>query len=266
MKGKLQAPSSKLQRNSKLQTSDPGAREKLKLGAWSFSGAWSLELGAFPRRAFARRAFTLIELLVTIVIIALLAALIIPVVQVVNRQKILRRATVELGQLETGIEAYKTARGFYPPDAPKNPAINQLYYELLGTKATPTTYTTLDGSASLPTSQIPLAFPMVDGFLNYSEAGANDETPAATPCLKGLKPDQIGEITVPGGTVPVRIIVGRPWSDPNTSLIQGTTLNPWRYNSSSPTNNPNSFDLWLDVSIGGKTYRISNWGSKPLVI
>ena len=64
---KLQAPNTKLQRNPKLQIpmplamqvwppakplsppTDPMQRERavLELGAWSFSGAWSLELGIF---------------------------------------------------------------------------------------------------------------------------------------------------------------------------------------------------------------------------
>ena len=55
---KLQAPSSNLQRNFKQQTprnacvaasrseTGHGVADALDLGAWSFSGAWSLELGA----------------------------------------------------------------------------------------------------------------------------------------------------------------------------------------------------------------------------
>src|SRR3954462_10634009 len=63
---KLQAPSSKLQINPKLQFPKP----RLELGFWSLSGAWKLEVGAFiimlvlskacPEalwRNFARRAF-----------------------------------------------------------------------------------------------------------------------------------------------------------------------------------------------------------------
>ena len=42
-------------------------------------------------------------------------------------------------------------------------------------------------------------------------------------------------------------------------------INPYRYNSSSPTNNPRSYDLWIDVLIGGKINRISNWSEQPIV-
>ena len=40
-------------------------------------------------------------------------------------------------------------------------------------------------------------------------------------------------------------------------------LNPWRYVSSNPTNNPGEFDLWVDIIVGGKTNRICNWSDKP---
>jgi hypothetical protein len=43
----------------------------------------------------------------------------------------------------------------------------------------------------------------------------------------------------------------------------GAQINPFRYVSSNPTNNPSSFDLWVDVVVGGKTNRISNWSDKP---
>jgi hypothetical protein len=43
-------------------------------------------------------------------------------------------------------------------------------------------------------------------------------------------------------------------------------MNPIRYNSSSPTNNPNSYDLWIDVVIDGKTNRISNWSKERVIV
>jgi hypothetical protein len=46
----MEAPNSKLQAPEKLQTStskQTARVEFLKLDAWSFSGAWMLELGAF---------------------------------------------------------------------------------------------------------------------------------------------------------------------------------------------------------------------------
>ena len=39
-------------------------------------------------------------------------------------------------------------------------------------------------------------------------------------------------------------------------------INPWRYNSSNPTNNPGAYDLWIQLSISGKTNLICNWNKQ----
>ncbi len=43
-------------------------------------------------------------------------------------------------------------------------------------------------------------------------------------------------------------------------------INPWRYNSSNPTNNPGTYDLWVDVIIDGKTNRFGNWSKEPVLV
>jgi hypothetical protein len=43
-------------------------------------------------------------------------------------------------------------------------------------------------------------------------------------------------------------------------------VNPFSYNSVNPTHNPNSYDLWVDLVIGGKTNRISNWSKQYQII
>ena len=83
-----------------------------------------------PRRS---SAFTLIELLTVISIIGVLAALLFPVLKGVKRQQFIRNAQAEMAQLETAIERYKATYGFYPPDNPGYPLVNQLYFELMGT-------------------------------------------------------------------------------------------------------------------------------------
>src|ERR1039458_3701170 len=93
------------------------------------------------------RAFTLIELLIVISIIALLAALTFPAVRGAKLSVMRARARSEMTQIETAIESYKDRLGYYPPDNPGTWAMNQLYYELLGTTNIGTAYVTLDGSS-----------------------------------------------------------------------------------------------------------------------
>ena len=95
-------------------------------------------------------AFTLIELLIVIAIIGILASLTFPVLGSVKRHQNIQNAQAEMGQLETALNAYKDAFGFYPPDNPANPMVNQLYYELEGTTNNGANYVTLDGGASIP--------------------------------------------------------------------------------------------------------------------
>ncbi|MGP8021954.1 MAG: type II secretion system protein, partial [Limisphaerales bacterium] len=78
-------------------------------------------------------AFTLIELLTVIAVIAVIAALIFPVASTVKRQVDIHNAQAQMAQLETALENYKSACGFYPPSCPNGPLTNQLYYELEGT-------------------------------------------------------------------------------------------------------------------------------------
>ena len=69
------------------------------------------------RSTFGRRsAFTLVELLVVIVIIGILVALLIPTIGAAMSAAKVGRMGVELGQITSSLEAYKTEMGAYPPD------------------------------------------------------------------------------------------------------------------------------------------------------
>ena len=212
-------------------------------------------------------AFTLIELLVVIAIIAILAAMIFPVAGVVTRAKIRSVARAELAQIETGIESYKIKLGHYPPDNNGLWTTNQLYYELVGTTLNNGVYKTLDGSAQINASEVSNVFKSVSGFVNCTVGGGGDEGGSAKAFLNSLKPDQLTELDSgakllsgpvlwpPGGYQPV--------AAPPAKVVG---INTWGYNSSHPTNNPTSYDLWIDVLIGGKTNRICNWSKQPLVV
>jgi prepilin-type N-terminal cleavage/methylation domain-containing protein len=218
-------------------------------------------------------AFTLIELLVVIAVIALLAAMLMPITGAVNRNKVRTRARAELTQIETAIENYKTKLGFYPPDNRNNPAVNQLYYELSGTTLnSPGGYTTLDGGFSIQVKDVSDTFG-VGGFMNATKGAGSDEGQSAIAFLRGVRPGQLGEVTGKNGSA-VKLLVGPvAWTSSDTNSFplpmppaKTAGLNPWRYNSSSPTNNSGSYDLWMDIMIAGKKNRISNWNPKAVIV
>jgi len=210
-------------------------------------------------------AFTLIELLVVISIIALLAAFTIPVLKTVARKKILDRTRGEMEQLATAIDRYKAAYGFYPPSNPANPGsplITPLYFELLGTTNNQGTYYTLDGSASIgaATATLNSAFG-VSGFINCSKTGAGEDAPPARNFLPGLKSNQYGSASNNSVVATVFVAsVGGP--DPNYQPFHNTPgFNPWRY-ANPGTNNPNSYDLWVQLVISGRTNLVCNWSKQ----
>ncbi|SPE62689.1 conserved hypothetical protein [Verrucomicrobia bacterium] len=234
-----------------------------------------------PARRFTA-AFTLIELLIVIAIIAILAGMLFPAMLAINKRKTLSTAQAELQQVQTWIEEYKTKLGYYPPDNANgfngsystNWAMNPLYYELVGTVLTNISgvlqYRTLDGNAQIPntTQGFQSAFSSsttLAGFMNSTKTSgvSSDDSQGAVRFIRDIKTTQFLAVTTPGTCM----VLGAP--QPGPMMFQdatGHSINPWRYNSSSPTNNVTSFDLWIDVFVGQKTNRICNWTPKPLSI
>ncbi len=204
-------------------------------------------------------AFTLVELLAVIAIIGVLAAFTIPVLDAVKKRQVISHTQAELGQFQAAIDSYHAAYGFYPPDNhlnPPNPAINQLYYELMGVTNSGGTFKTLDGQATI-TSQDALNTFGVPGFMNCSKPGSGEDAAQAKSFLVGLRPNQLGTNGISSASIPFLCAsVGGPDSD-YSPVSAG--LNPWRYNSSNPTNNPGAYDLWVQLSINGTKYLICNW-------
>jgi prepilin-type N-terminal cleavage/methylation domain-containing protein len=208
-------------------------------------------------------AFTLIELLVVISIIGLLAAFTVTGLMAVKRSQYRSHARAEMALIETAIDSYKAAYGFYPPGNPNSAIFNPLYFELLGTtNKNNATYQTLDGSFSINDSDLTVPGPLgVGGFINCSKSGAGEDAPSAKNFLPALKPKQYGlNITnqlFPG--IPVALLlcsVGGP--DQNYQPLTVPDVNPWRYTSPG-TNNPGGYDLYVQLVISGKTNLICNW-------
>jgi prepilin-type N-terminal cleavage/methylation domain-containing protein len=209
-----------------------------------------------------RRAFTLIELLVVISIMGILAAFTIPVLKGVKRTQYRNTARAELEQIATALERYKAAYGAYPPSNPGNPLRNPLYFELSGTTNDNINYTTLDGTAQISVGSV--SHFGVGGFVNCNnrnKASAEDSQSAKN-FLPGLKANRIGTNSI-GDTLLLTSVRG---PDVSYMPIGAPDVNPFRYNSANPTNNPSSYDLWVDLRINGRTNRISNWSKQYQII
>jgi prepilin-type N-terminal cleavage/methylation domain-containing protein len=227
-----------------------------------------------PSALDPRQAFTLIELLVVISIIGILAAFTIPVAHAVKKYQYISQTKAEMGKLTSAIDSYKNACGFYPPSNPAYPGqtidcmFSPLYYELLGTTnsnpANPDngTYYPLDGSAGISSYNFTNACG-VGGIVNCTKGSGEDALPAKN-FLAGLKPNQFGIYS--NNNAAATILLGSAGGpDLTYSPLTGAPgVNPWRYVSPG-VNNPNSYDLWMQLSIGGKTYLVCNWSSQQQV-
>jgi prepilin-type N-terminal cleavage/methylation domain-containing protein len=213
-------------------------------------------------------AFSLVELLIVIAIIAVISALALSAFSKATNDSIIKRAQAERTMLELAINNYHDQFGFYPPGnastAPSNlvPALtNQLYYELMGSmtnnNTTPVSYTTLDNLSTLSSSVVSSTFG-VGGFMNCSKGSGDDKTPSKS-FLSGLKSFQMA--TNSSGVVVIVTAVNSPGYAPMPGFhpLDGpNSANPWRYLCPG-INNPNSYDLWLQMVVGGKTNLICNW-------
>ncbi|MEO6035006.1 MAG: type II secretion system protein [Verrucomicrobiota bacterium] len=193
-------------------------------------------------------AFTLIELLVVIAIIGILAALITNLSKSAADKRKLARVRVELAELETVIESYEKKMGSFPPDNGNlindsvdrpSSATNQLFYELAGATINDlqTIYTSFQG-ITISKGDVQNYFKR-DGIAN-----SQGNQPFFSPKPNRHKP-------IPGGSVEVLVVP--------VEFLQGQ-INPWHYDASSTNrHNPDSYDLWAQILIGGQTNIIGNW-------
>ena len=195
--------------------------------------------------------FTLIELLVVISIMTLLAGLIIALARYASDQKKISRVTADLAKWAMMIGNYHDKLGYYPPSNPSNPygpAVTPLFYELAGTLLTGTTYATLTTQDTIEKNVVQSAFGL-NGLANSAT-----EPGESTSFGRNIQAGDLIDVTLPGLNGPIKL-PRVPVSGPPP---YGST-NTWHYNSVKPEHNPNSYDLWAELLIGGKTNIIGNW-------
>ncbi len=210
---------------------------------------------ARARRSNRGGAFTLIELLVVIAVMTLVAGLVVGLARYASEQKKISRVTADLSKWSTMIDNYHDKLGFYPPNNPDNnygAAVTPLFYELAGSTNDGTTYTTLTTRDSIDKPSLQAAFG-VKGLANSAIVSAS-EPGETTSFARNLRAGDLISVTLPGLNAPVKLpfvpVMGTP--------PYGST-NTWHYNSVRPQHNADTYDLWAEIMIAGKTNIIGNW-------
>jgi prepilin-type N-terminal cleavage/methylation domain-containing protein len=210
----------------------------------------------------ASQGFSLVELLVVIAIIGVLASLVVGLSGLAGRKSKEAKVRAELAQYITAIDRFKDHFGYYPPDHVRpdgtvDPVVNQLYYELAGIVVNNQTRSFQTSLGVLPATAVSMIFgPKREGFVN-----AAPDPKQVKSFVGNWKASQVKTVLLQGFNVQVLAApvdfrkgdVRAPFPTPNN------TVNPWRYVSTNPTNNPNSFDLWAEVPLGREIKIIGNW-------
>jgi prepilin-type N-terminal cleavage/methylation domain-containing protein len=202
--------------------------------------------------------FTLIELLVVIAVIGILAGLVTALSVTALQKSKIHRVQAEMAHIKTAIEAYKAKKGFYPPDNPGDTRTNALFYELSGARNNNNgTYTTLDGADTIDLSSGTAASNAcrVGTIVNSSTGAKGGDNFTAESFIAGFKFTEFEEVAA--GSVKV--------FDVPVMGVDKSDINPWNYNSSHPTNHSESYDLWAEFLVGGKTNIICNWSEHVIV-
>ena len=213
-------------------------------------------------------AFTLIELLVVIAIIGVLAGLMLPVGARIKQTAQRNKARAELEQIAFAIETYKEKLGHYPPDAPNSPnrpRINPLFFELLGTKLVGGTMKRWMAAAGFRLTMWPPPSAASTGS-SIAPAPLMPTTPNRATLPAPTQTNPVWRYYARLGYLRIDLLhplAGQPRFQP---IPAQKGLNPWRYVVTNPTNNPGAFDLWVDILVGGKTNRISNWSPQPQIV
>jgi len=240
------------------------------------AAAFSASIANRKSQIANRAAFTLIELLVVISIMAVLAGFTLVVLGGIKKRQYLNTASAELNQIATALDNYKNKYGVYPP-ANANPGgtyappadrsiLSQLYYELSGTTNNGTYFITLDGASQIlvssPGNDVNKAYD-VGGFINCSK-GSGEDAQAARNFLPSLKPNRINQFVTNNGVQTTVLVTSVGGPDPAYKPLGASGLNPFRY-AYPGTNNPGSYDLWVQLVINGKTNLICNWNKQVLI-
>jgi hypothetical protein len=134
--------------------------------------------------------------------------------------------------------------------------------------ATGNSYQTLDNSGLVSVQNYTsVNFFDVGGAINCAKPGGDVESVKAKRFLPALHANRVGNFSPSGGAAVSILVtsVGAPDQSYQTALQgMGFSGNPFRYIYPG-TNNPSSYDLYVQLSISGKKYLVSNWSPQNII-
>jgi hypothetical protein len=154
-------------------------------------------------------------------------------------------------ELSRAIERYRAQFGFYPPNHATNSdraLVNPLYYELAGTR-----WNTDLGTFGLPTTKDPVRPQMMRKNFGMSAFSNSLVIPAwPTNFIEGvgLAGREQDEIILVSSTTPDGI---------DEKLSDDFVSSPWRYVVDPAEHNPGKFDIWLELTVLNRHFKIGNW-------
>jgi hypothetical protein len=162
--------------------------------------------------------------------------------------------------LVSAIEAYKAHFGVYPADhvVSRQPLVvnavdNPLLYELAGVIYEPTNKMFRLGTLEPADAKFVKEFFQCDGFKNCGERPDQITRFLTTRPLPARQLHDDPDVFVLGSTIPNEGFA--------PEVASAFKVSSWRYVSSSPTNNPGRFDLWIEVDTKSRTVVLGNWKS-----
>ncbi len=162
----------------------------------------------------------------------------------------------ERSRLQKAIEAYKAHFGFYPPDHIINrqplvvdPVTNTLCYELAGVLFNPTNKMLQVPGLESAEADYVKQYLACEGFRNCSES-LDQLSRFLTNPVPAFQLHDDPDVFVLGYSLYEAI---------EPELAGEFQVSPWRYVSSTPTNNPGRFDLWIELGTKHRKIVIGNW-------
>ncbi len=207
-----------------------------------------------------KSGFTLVEMLVVISIIATLAAMTAVATKTITEKRTIKLVEAQMRQIESAIVDYKAKLGFYPQDNGNQgnaswTALSPLFYELTGTVPGPSSGIPTGDYGSVLGNDTISAVALQGVFGRRGFANSSDQT--RKNFFPSMLPFNFKEVTI--GLENVKLLVVPAKGRENFSGPTDKEINPWRYNSSNPTNNIGSFDLWAELKFQNRTVIVGNW-------